>query len=219
MSTDEARPRDAKVGRPPGLVVVLGVLGLAFFAVPLLGLLGRVPWSDLPELWSSDVVVDALRLSLVASVSSTLIALLLGLPLAWLLARVDFPGRSLVRGVVTLPLVLPPVVAGAALLFALGGLLFAWLVIAKFGFGVAMGDRPLLIISTLLMVLAVQIIAIGLVGELIIFMRGKQLRPYAVDEIVEQGAREEPAGEPSGRPPGRIARLRLSAALPQQRLP
>jgi molybdate transport system permease protein len=111
LSTDEARPRDAKVGRPPGLVVVLGVLGLAFFAVPLLGLLGRVPWSDLPELWSSDVVVDALRLSLVASVSSTLIALLLGLPLAWLLARVDFPGRSLV---------LPPVVAGAALLFALG---------------------------------------------------------------------------------------------------
>jgi glycosyltransferase involved in cell wall biosynthesis len=108
-----------------------------------------------------------------------------------------------------------------ALLFAMGGLLFTWLVIAKFGFGVAMGDRPLLILSTLLMVLAVQIIAIGLVGELIIFMRGKQLRPYAVDEIVEQGgAREEPAaGEPAGRPPGRIARLRLSAAMPQPRLP
>jgi molybdate transport system permease protein len=66
------------------------------------------------------MVVDALRLSLLASVSATVIALVLGLPLAWLLARVDFPGRSLVRGVVTLPLVLPPVVGGAALLFALG---------------------------------------------------------------------------------------------------
>jgi molybdate transport system permease protein len=120
LSAAKAKTRDAKVGRPPVLVVVLGGLGLGLFALPLMGLLGRVPWSELPELWSSDMVVDALRLSLLASVSATLIALVLGLPLAWLLARVDFPGRSLVRGVVTLPLVLPPVVGGAALLFALG---------------------------------------------------------------------------------------------------
>jgi molybdate transport system permease protein len=66
------------------------------------------------------VVVDALRLSLVASLASTGVACVLGIPLAWMLARVEFPGRSLVRGAVTLPLVLPPVVGGAALLFALG---------------------------------------------------------------------------------------------------
>jgi molybdate transport system permease protein len=66
------------------------------------------------------VVVDALRLSVVASLAATAIGLILGVPVAWILARFEFPGRSLVRGVVTLPLVLPPVVAGAALLFALG---------------------------------------------------------------------------------------------------
>jgi molybdate transport system permease protein len=90
------------------------------FLVPLAGLLGRVPWSDLPELLSADLVTDALQLSLVASVAATVISFLLGVPLAWLLARVEFPGRAVVRGIVILPLVLPPVVGGAVLLFALG---------------------------------------------------------------------------------------------------
>lgn len=112
--------RRSTAGRTPVPLVVLGCLGLAVFVVPLAGLLGKVPWSNLPELLTSDVVVDALRLSMVASVSASIISLVLGIPLAWLLARVEFPGRSLVRGIVTLPLVLPPVVGGAALLFALG---------------------------------------------------------------------------------------------------
>lgn len=106
--------------RPPLLLVVLGCIGLAFFVVPFAGLLGRVPWSQLPDLLASPVVTDALRLSIISSLSATTIALLIGVPLAWLLARVDFPGRAIVRGIVTLPLVLPPVVGGAALLFALG---------------------------------------------------------------------------------------------------
>jgi molybdate transport system permease protein len=98
----------------------LGGFGLALFVIPILGLLGRVPWGDLTELLTDDFVADALRLSMLASLAATAISLVLGIPLAWLLARVDFRGRSLVRGVVTLPLVLPPVVGGAALLFALG---------------------------------------------------------------------------------------------------
>lgn len=101
-------------------MVALAGLGLALFVLPLIGLLGRVPWSDLPALLSSEVVTDALRISLIASILATVISLLLGVPIAWVLARVEFPGRSLARGVVTLPLVLPPVVGGAALLFALG---------------------------------------------------------------------------------------------------
>lgn len=101
-------------------MVVLGCVGLALFVVPLAGLLGRVPWADLPSILSRDVVTDALLLSMVASISATGISLVLGVPLAWLLARADFPGRSIVRGIVMLPLVLPPVVGGAALLFALG---------------------------------------------------------------------------------------------------
>ncbi len=80
----------------------------------------RTPWTELPNLLSGRVVTDAIRLSLVTSLGATVVATALGVPLAWLLARTDFPGRSLVRSIVTLPLVLPPVVAGAALLFALG---------------------------------------------------------------------------------------------------
>jgi molybdate transport system permease protein len=90
------------------------------FVIPFVGLLARVPWSDLPALLAGDVVTDALRLSVVTSLTATLIAVVVGIPLAWIMARLDFPGRSLVRGLVTLPLVLPPVVGGAALLFALG---------------------------------------------------------------------------------------------------
>ena len=102
------------------LLLVLGAVGLALFLVPFLGLLARVPWRDLPALLADDFVTDALRLSLLTSLAATLIAVVVGIPLAWIMARLDFPGRSLVRGLVTLPLVLPPVVGGAALLFALG---------------------------------------------------------------------------------------------------
>lgn len=117
--TRSARHRRA-TGRPPAILLVLGAVGLALFVVPLGGLLGRVPWSELPGLLTSAIVTEALRLSLIASLTATFISLLLGVPLAWILARLDFPGRSLMRGVVTLPLVLPPVVGGAALLFSLG---------------------------------------------------------------------------------------------------
>ena len=112
------RRRDQE--RPPAPLVVLALLGAGLFTIPLLGLIWRVPWRQLPALLSADVVTDALRLSFVTSLSATALALLLGFPLAWLLANRDFPGRRLVRGLVLLPLVLPPVVGGAALLFALG---------------------------------------------------------------------------------------------------
>lgn len=106
--------------RPPTILLVLAAAGLAVFALPMIGLLGTVPWSRLPELLTGDVVGDALRLSLIASLSATAISAVVGIPLAWVLARVEFPGRSIVRGLVLLPLVLPPVVGGAALLLALG---------------------------------------------------------------------------------------------------
>ncbi len=90
------------------------------FVLPLAGLASRTPWRRLPALVASDMVADALRLSVITSLAATAIAVVLGVPLAWLLARVEFPARNLVRAVVTLPMVLPPVVGGAALLFALG---------------------------------------------------------------------------------------------------
>jgi molybdate transport system permease protein len=101
-------------------LVILGCVGLAWFVVPLVGLLARTPWADLPRLLGGEVVTDALRLSLLTSLAATAIAAMVGVPLAWLMARTEFPGQAIVRGLVTLPLVLPPVVGGAALLFALG---------------------------------------------------------------------------------------------------
>lgn len=119
--TDEGRGSSAwRTGRPPALLVALGVIGVAIFVLPFAGLLARTPWAELPRLLTAPIVVEALRLSLVTSLAATAIAAILGVPLAWLLARVSFPGRSIARGVVLLPLVLPPVVGGAALLFALG---------------------------------------------------------------------------------------------------
>jgi molybdate transport system permease protein len=99
---------------------VLGGLGALVFLVPLAGLVSRIPWGELAELLSGDVVLDALRLSLVTSTAAAALSVLLGVPLAWLLARATFPGRRILRAVVLLPMVLPPVVGGAALLFGLG---------------------------------------------------------------------------------------------------
>lgn len=105
---------------PPWPVLALAVLGILFLALPIAGLVVEAPWSRIWAILADEVVVDAVRLSVVASVAATVISLLVGVPLAWLLARVEFPGRRLIRGLVLLPLVLPPVVGGAALLFSLG---------------------------------------------------------------------------------------------------
>ncbi len=102
------------------MLVAAAALAVAFFVLPLVGLLWRVPWTDLPELLGRPVVRDALLLSLVSSLAAALLSAVLGIPLAWMLARVQLPGRSVVRAIVTLPMVLPPVVGGAALLFAFG---------------------------------------------------------------------------------------------------
>jgi len=88
--------------------------------LPLLGLVARAPWAGGLRELAAPESLDALRLSLVCSLSATAIALLLGVPLAWLQARAEFPGRSLLRALTTLPMVLPPVVGGVALLLAFG---------------------------------------------------------------------------------------------------
>ena len=95
-------------------------MGAAFFIVPLLGLLVRTPWGDAISALTSADTLQALKLSLIASLSATALAVVLGVPLAWVYARVDFPGRSVLRALTTLPMVLPPVVGGIALLLAFG---------------------------------------------------------------------------------------------------
>jgi molybdate transport system permease protein len=95
-------------------------LALAFLVLPLVGLLVRAPWSTLPQRLTEPGVLTALRLSLVTATIATAVCVVLGVPLAWILARTEFRGRRLVRALVTVPLVLPPVVGGVALLLVLG---------------------------------------------------------------------------------------------------
>lgn len=106
-------------GRLPVVLVLPAVAGLAFLLVPLAGLLIRTPWTSLSTLLSAEVG-EALRLSLVCASLATAVCLVLGIPLAWLLARSGLPGRGFLRALVTVPLVLPPVVGGVALLLVLG---------------------------------------------------------------------------------------------------
>ncbi|MEZ5228858.1 MAG: ABC transporter permease subunit [Acidimicrobiales bacterium] len=114
------RADDSTRRRPPAA----GVARARAAGVVVLGPAGRAGVQDslgvTPDLLTSSIVVDALRVSLVTSLGAAALSLVLGLPLAWVLARTEFPGRRLLRAIVTLPMVLPPVVGGAALLFALG---------------------------------------------------------------------------------------------------
>ncbi len=104
--------------RPPLVVAGVAALAVLFFALPLVGLVRRASWSNLVADLSTPEALDALRLSLLCSLGATFFSVVLGLPLAWVLARVPFRGKAFVRALVLLPLVLPPVVGGVALLAA-----------------------------------------------------------------------------------------------------
>ncbi|ARF54008.1 ABC transporter permease [Streptomyces gilvosporeus] len=123
-----ARPRTPGT-RAPLALGVPALLAIAFLLMPLCGILARTTWGDIGDHLSSPGVTEALRLSLLVSFWALGLSLLLGVPLAWLLARVSFPGKALVRSLVLLPMVLPPTVGGVALLLGFGrrGLLGPWL--------------------------------------------------------------------------------------------
>ena len=101
-------------------VLVAGTLLLGFLALPFIGLLLRVSPGEVLARLGSAVVLDALRLSLVTSLAATAVVIVLGVPVAWLLATREFPGKRVVEVLIDLPMVLPPTVAGFALLMAFG---------------------------------------------------------------------------------------------------
>ena len=101
-------------------VVVAAVVGFAFVLLPLVGLFARTPWSELINQLASPEARGALRLSLTTSLAATALVVVLGLPMAWVLARYRFRGRRLMRAIIIVPLVMPPVVAGVALLAVFG---------------------------------------------------------------------------------------------------
>ena len=136
MLTGAGRPTDTaalRTDRPASQVPVplawVGFLALGLLLLPVVGLLQRAPWSALPSILGESEVLEALRVSLIVSLAATAVCIVLGLPLAFVLARRRLRFPRIIRAVVMLPMVLPPVVAGTALLFALGrrGLVGQWL--------------------------------------------------------------------------------------------
>lgn len=104
----------------PAWIYVPAVAGAGFVLLPLIALVTRVEWTEFLALITSESSVAALRLSLITASISTVMCLLLGVPMAVVLARTRFAGQSVLRSLVLLPMVLPPVVGGIALLYTFG---------------------------------------------------------------------------------------------------
>jgi molybdate transport system permease protein len=105
----------------PAALGTVGVVALILLVgVPVVALVVRAPWREAAEILGQEGVRDALALSLVVSLWALFLAVVLGFPIAWVLARVRFPGRNLVGSLVLLPMVVPPVIGGVALLVAFG---------------------------------------------------------------------------------------------------
>lgn len=101
-------------------LTTIAMVAVAVIVVPLIGLFARVPWSRFGELWSNDIASAAMWMSLRTSLIATVLTVVLGVPLAWVIANARQQVRSIARAVVTIPIILPPVVGGIALLSALG---------------------------------------------------------------------------------------------------
>ncbi len=123
LTARERARRAARGGGPrsaPAPLLAPALVAVAFLVLPLIALVVRAPWGRLGSVLSGSDAVQALTLSLWTASVATGVALVIGVPLAWVLARSSFPGQRLLRALVTLPLVLPPVVGGVALLLAFG---------------------------------------------------------------------------------------------------
>jgi molybdate transport system permease protein len=147
----------------PRWLYVVAAVGGAFVLLPLVAMGTRVDWADFPTLIGSAASLDALRLSLATSACSTALCVLFGVPMAVALARARFRGLSVVRAVVLLPLVLPPVIGGIALLSAFGrqGLLGAPL--EAFGISIAFSTVAVVLAQTFV---AMPFLVLSLEGAL-----------------------------------------------------
>jgi molybdate transport system permease protein len=121
LSSRERARRATRDGAPrsvPAPLLAPALIAVAFLVLPLAGLIIRTPWRHLLAALGGSDATQALLLSLWTATATTGVCLVIGVPLAWVLARASFPGQRLLRALVTLPLVLPPVVGGVALLLA-----------------------------------------------------------------------------------------------------
>jgi molybdate transport system permease protein len=120
VSRSRARARRKAGLGTPAVIVPPALIGVAFLLLPTIALLVRTPWGDLGRIYRHQQVWTAVRISVESSLEATAASLVLGVPLAWMLARLRVPGMGLARAIVTIPLVLPPVIGGVALFSALG---------------------------------------------------------------------------------------------------
>jgi molybdate transport system permease protein len=106
--------------RVPVLLALPAAVAVLFLVLPLVGLVMRAPWADAGAVLRSEAALQALQLSVITATASTIIVVLIGVPLAWVLALPGLRGASVLRALITIPLVLPPVVGGVALFTVLG---------------------------------------------------------------------------------------------------
>jgi molybdate transport system permease protein len=120
VTARRSRSRDAAALGTPLVIVPPALLAVLFLLLPTLALLIRTPWGSIGEIYRDQGVWTALRLSATSSLEATAASLVFGVPLAWMLARFRMPGMGIIRAIVTIPLVLPPVIGGVALFAAFG---------------------------------------------------------------------------------------------------
>ena len=103
------------------IIVILGLIVLTYFlfiALPILAVFLRINPSQVSAQLQNPQIIDAIKLSLYTSAIATLIAFVLAVPTAYFMATRKFPGKAVVDTIIDLPIVLPPAVAGVALLYA-----------------------------------------------------------------------------------------------------
>jgi len=155
-----------------GLVISLL---LAFIVIPILALFFRISPAQFIASLSDPMVWDALVLSLVTASISTVIIILIGTPVAWINARYQYPGREIVDTLIDLPLVIPPAVAGLALLMTFGrtGLIGGFL----YGFGISIA------FTTLAVIMAQIFVSVPF------YVRQARASFEQLDQVYEQAAR------------------------------
>lgn len=147
----------------PGWVLIPALVGVLFVLLPLLGMLLRVDWASLWGLLTSESSLTALGLSLRTALISTVLCVLLGCPLALVLARVQLPGLRILRSLVLLPLVLPPVVGGIALLYTFGRLGLVGQQLEALGVSIAFSTSAVVLAQTFV---ALPFLVVSLEGAL-----------------------------------------------------
>lgn len=147
----------------PRWIYVPAAIGALFIGLPLVAMVVRMDWARFAELIASPSSLAALVLSLQTSLASMVVCLILGVPMAMVLARESFPGQKLIRSVVLLPLVLPPVVGGIALLFTFGRHGLVAPVMNLFGISIAFSTVAVVLAQTFV---ALPFLVVSLEGTL-----------------------------------------------------